>query len=450
MVSKRFAIFLALRFGLLVLTLLALTVLFTVPGYHAATLLTLGLIVVQIVEVLRFIAKTNRELVRFLDAARHADFSQRFDLDNMGAGFAELGLAFTDILKRFQHIRASQEYELRHLKAMVEHVPVPLISIHQQGQVTIWNNSAKRLFGTHHVSQLADFKQFGDEFAKQVSHLVPGERSLVVFSVDGMDHQLAISATQILYAGRQEMLVSMQDIQSELDSAQLQAWQELVRVLTHEIMNSITPIASLAKTAAELAQDARQKVQGDQVLSDQLADVCDASETVARRSDGLTQFVGSYRRLTRLPTPNKQRIYISELFAQVTKLSTQKWAAKGISLSMQIQPQNLQVEVDQGMVEQVLINLLQNAEQALQTIEQPQVLLSANLNLRGHVVIEVGDNGKGVADDISRKIFVPFYTTKREGSGVGLALTRQVMMAHGGSVKVGKSQLGGASFTLVF
>ena len=256
---------------------------------------------------MRFVSKTNAELVRFLDAARYADYSQRFDMSSLGSGFGELGSAFTDILERFQTVRSEQIEQQRHLKAIVEHVPVPLISISSDGLLTLWNNAARKLFGANHVTKLSDLIPFGEEFAKHLCSCKPGERRLVHFTIDGMEHQLSISATQILLTNTQETLVSMQDIQSELDIAQLQAWQDLVKVLTHEIMNSITPVASLAKTTVDLVADCKHKANTYPELSEDLQDISEAVETVARRSDGLIQFVSSYRQLTRLPTPNKSK-----------------------------------------------------------------------------------------------------------------------------------------------
>ena len=447
---KKFSLLIAVRTTFLMISLTAIVLLISTPGYHAATLLLAGLIIFQASEVFRFVSKTNSELARFLDAARYADFGQRFELKGMGAGFGELGLAFTDILKRFQDVRTGQEKQLRHLKAMVEHVPVPLMSVHQDGLVTLWNNSARRLFGTNHVTRLSDMAQFGEDFARHIAVIQAGERRLVTINVDDMEQQLTLSATQIIRPGSIERLISMQDIGSELDGVQLQAWQDLVRVLTHEIMNSITPVASLAKTAADLVEDAKSKVLDHPDVVEELDHVASAVSTVARRSDGLMQFVGSYRRLTRLPPPKKQEIKLGVFFKQVSTLAAQEWSDKNIKFNISVEPSALDVSADPDMIEQLLINLLLNAEQALSKTTNPEILLSAYLNKRGHVTIEVSDNGPGVPDDIANRIFVPFFTTKRDGSGVGLALTRQIMIAHGGNVKLKKSKNGGALFTLMF
>ncbi|MFT5675471.1 MAG: two-component system nitrogen regulation sensor histidine kinase NtrY [Paraglaciecola sp.] len=451
---RKFSLLIVLRTMLLIANLVVLTILLTTPGYHVASLVTFALLIFQCTNLLSFITKTNQELVRFLDAARYADFSQRFDLSTLGTGFGELGHAFSDILERFHSVRSSKEEELGHLKAMVEHVPVPILSIDSDGLLTLWNNAARKLFGTNEVTKLDDLLPFGEEFAQYLSSVQIGKKRLISFDIDGMEHQLSISATQILRANKQETLVSMQDIQSELDIAQLQAWQDLVRVLTHEMMNSITPVASLAKTAVDLVADTQSNalttVSDNPQLLEDLNDIAEAVNTVARRSDSLMQFVGNYRKLFRLPKPNKQPIKVSQLFDQVTRLSTQHWQEKNISLISNVHPAELEIGIDLGMVEQMLINLLQNAEHAVQGMDSAQVNISAFLNRRGHVVIEVSDNGSGIADDIGKKIFVPFFTTKKEGSGVGLALSHQVMLAHDGKIKFEQCDNGGALFRLTF
>lgn len=451
---KRFSLLIVIRTVLAMVTLVLLTQALTHQGYHASILLLSVILIFQFFEITRFISKTNAELVRFFDAIRHADFSQRFELKALGNGFDELGLTFTDILKRIQTMRSSQESELRQIKAIVEHVPVPLLSITNNGTVTLWNNSVRRLFGAHAITKIEDLSQFDSEFPKKLQSILAGERTLVNITIDDMEHRLIISATQIITATHRETLLSLQDIQSELAIAQLQAWQDLVSVLTHEIMNSITPVASLAKTAVDLLEDVQEKTKALPNITDEvheeLDDVLGAVQTVARRSDGLMQFVTSYRRLTRLPSPKRSTISVEKLFTNVTSLTSQELKTNGVNLTSSIIPSELDVNIDVDMIEQVLINLLQNAEQALNQSTSPQITMKASLNLRGHVVIEVSDNGDGIKQENMGQIFIPFYTTKKEGSGVGLALTRQVMIAHDGKVAVRNNSKGGATFSLIF
>jgi nitrogen fixation/metabolism regulation signal transduction histidine kinase len=199
-----------------------------------------------------------------------------------------------------------------------------------------------------------------------------------------------------------------------------------------------------------LVADCKLKANTYPELSEDLQDISEAVETVARRSDGLIQFVSSYRQLTRLPTPNKSRLNVATLFQQSCSLGTLQWHEKGIAVETNIEPSELEITVDKDMVEQVLLNLLQNAEHAVENCPSPKVSLNAFLNKRGHVVIEVSDNGKGIPDEIGNKIFVPFYTTKQHGSGVGLALTRQIMLAHGGAIKYEEKETGGTVFKMTF
>lgn len=300
---KRFSILIAVRITLIMVSIMGLLTLILNTGYVAAPLLVAGLLAFQCFEVFNFVSKTNRELTRFLDAARYADYSQRFELSGLGAGFDELGQVLSGILRRFHSIRATQEKELKYMRAMVEHIPVPLITIHDNERVVLLNNSARRLFGSHQISKLSDLEIFGSALIDHLEQINPGERRLVTIDIDGMAQQLSISSTQVIIGQQNEKLISLLDIQGELDRAQLDAWQDLVRVLTHEIMNSITPVASLAKTASDLVADTQTKITDHPELVEELDDVASAVSTVARRSDGLMNFVASYRQLTRLPAP---------------------------------------------------------------------------------------------------------------------------------------------------
>jgi len=450
MIFRRFVISLAIR---LVLTGVAMAIvvwLLLIPGYHSSLVLAAGALVLLIVDLWRYINRTNREVARFLDAARYADFSQRFYFKNDGSGFSALGDTFTDILDRMRERSTVQESEMRRSRALIEHIPVPLMTLHSDSSITLQNNAARRLFGSEHVTTLKDLRKFGFSFAESVETAVPGVRQLVTFSVEGIEYKLTLAATELIIGGHSERLISLQDIQTELDATQAEAWEDLVRVLTHEIMNSITPVTSLAATATDVVADVLDKVRDNQPIENDLVDLHDAIETVARRSDSLVQFVDSYRQITRLAPPEKKRIRLADLFETVVRLARAECPRDDTEFIVEVNPSELDVYADAVLLEPVLINLLRNAWQATESIDTPVIRLSGRLNRRHNVVVEVADNGPGIPADIATKIFVPFFTTREKGSGVGLALARQVMIAHGGFIRVNSNDGGGSVFSLTF
>jgi nitrogen fixation/metabolism regulation signal transduction histidine kinase len=450
MVFKRYLVMLVARLILVGLAMALVVWLLLKPGFHSSTLLSSIALVILVAELWRFVSRTNREVARFLDAVRFADYSQRFDFEKAGSGFADLGRTFTEIIEQLKSRRSGVESSLRHQRALVEHIPVPLLTVHPDDSLTLQNNAARRLFGAAHVTRVNDLRQFGESFTRAVDEAIPGDRELVRFAVEGVEYHLTLATTEVIIAGERERLISLQDIQSELDATQAEAWQDLVRVLTHEIMNSITPVTSLARTASDLVDDVVDEIGPDSPIAEELGDVQHAVATVARRSDSLMQFIDSYRQITRLAPPEKKRVALAGLFETVTRLAAAEWQDERVSLTSEVEPSGLYVYADRDLLEPVLLNLLRNAWQATQSVDQPAVRINGRMNRRGNTVIEIIDNGPGVPDEIANKIFVPFFTTREGGSGVGLALARQVMIAHGGFIRLGRNEGPGAVFSLTF
>ncbi len=450
MIFRRFVVALIARLVLAGAAMGLVVWLFLIPQYHISMAIAAAALTFIVAELWRYVSRTNREVARFLDAARYADYSQRFDFEGQGSGYHALGEAFSDILERMRARGTEQEAALRRATALIEHIPVPLMTVHADESITLQNNSARRLFGAEHVTQLKDLRRFGFSFAESVATAAPGVRQLVTFTVEGIEYKLTLATTELVIAGKSERLVSLQDIQSELDAIQAEAWEDLVRVLTHEIMNSITPVTSLAKTATDVVTDLANKVQAGEAVDEDLQDLQDAIGTVARRSDSLMQFVDSYRQITRLAPPEKKRIHLADLFETVVRLAKAECPREDVEFSIEVSPSELDVYADRDLLEPVLINLLRNAWQATEPADRAKVSVRGRFNRRHNVVIEIADNGTGVPASIASKVFVPFFTTKDGGSGVGLALARQVMIAHGGFIRLGSNDTGGATFSLTF
>lgn len=455
MIFSRFTFRLMLRLGFILTTLALLAFLITQTSFYAVTLLVTMVALFQIWALAKYVDRTNKELTRFLNSIRYQDFLQTFSIEHLGSSFADLNEAFDEVIMSFRDARSAKETQARYLQALVEHVPVALVTLHGDGKVDLLNNAARRLLNTATVKDIDALDAFGAVFQRDMAQAKAGERQLTRITSDGVERQLIMSTTQITIAGDAQRVVSLQDIQSELDASELSAWQDMVRVISHEIMNSITPIASLARTADQLVDELQpaKEVKSKKQASDReelVNDIHEAIRTVARRSEGLMGFVQSYRQLTQMPPPKMEKISLKSHFERLKQLMAAEWKGRGIAFHVSGAGDGMMLMADESLLDQTLINLLRNAADAACESAQPQVWLSTRLNDRGHPVIEVADNGAGIDDEIMEKIFMPFFTTKEKGSGVGLSLARQVMLVHKGAISAANREDGGAIFRLTF
>jgi two-component system nitrogen regulation sensor histidine kinase NtrY len=450
MTFRHFGLLIIVRLAVLSLGIAGFIYMFMNPRYHVATFLMFMIVLGLIYELWFFLNRINREVIRFLKSVRYADFSQSFEFEDDGTGFRKVGEAFTDTMERFKALRMTQETELTNLRAIINHIPVPLMTVKEDGTLSLLNNAARRLFGTSQLTKVDDLKQYGEDLYEQLRNCRAGEKRIVEISIDGIDMKLSLGLMEVTSNAGTERLFSLQDIGKELESTQLSAWQDLVRVLNHEIMNSITPVASLAQTTADIAEEVSLELEDNHPQKHEIEKISNAAKTMSRRAGNLMQFVSNFRQLTRLPKPKQKIISVQDVFNHVLRIAQAGSRNHRHKLMTEVTPSGLELNIDLEQIEQALINLLRNAEQALVNQKDGEIKLLAYLNQRGRITIEVCDNGPGIEEDILDKIFVPYFTTKTEGSGIGLALARQIMTYHGGFIRAANREEGGTSFKLTF
>jgi nitrogen fixation/metabolism regulation signal transduction histidine kinase len=432
---KRFDINCIIRVLLLSGTICLLAYLFVKTDFIAAAIFT-GLIAgCQIFSLIRYVSKTNRDLTRLLQSIKYSDFSQSFTNNLKSSGFKELHAAFTEVIKEFQRAKLEKEEHLRFLQTIVDHVGIGLIAFKPAGEVELLNSAAKKLLKIPRLGNIRALESVSPKLVQKLFELAPGGNDLVKLQQGDDLLQLSIYATGFVLHRQQLMLVAMQNIQNELEEEEMKSWQNLIRVLTHEIMNSITPIASLSSTAYGLLKDERE-CEVPESMNETIDDVRHAVNTIEKRSKGLLTFIENYRELTRIPKPEFKMVKIKDLFERVDHLMKDQFEANSINFYMKIDPQSLEITADPALIEQVLINLCNNALEAVNGVTRPRIELKAGTDGLGNPVIKVTDNGKGITEEVAEKIFIPFFTTKQQGSGIGLSLSRQIMRQHEGTLSV--------------
>jgi two-component system nitrogen regulation sensor histidine kinase NtrY len=446
MIYKRFSVDVFIRTALICLSAFVLIYVLTRTNFIATPFIIALLIVGQIYSLVHYVQKTNRDIARFFDSIKYSDFSQSFRANIKGSSFEELNRAFAEVIEEFRKARSEKEEHYRYLQIVVQHVGIGLMAFTQDGKVELMNTAAKKLLKVNAVNNVAELATASPALVATLREIKSGDKVLVRIAAENELSQLSIYATEFKLKEKHYTLVSLTNIQSELEEREMEAWQNLIRVLTHEIMNSVTPIISLSSTAGSLLEglgkDESKQETGDRKKEDSssdgetLQDVKGALDTISKRSEGLLHFVDDYRNLTRVPTPNFQTIKLVDLFARIEKLFSDRFHLRKIWYTFSTEPENLELTADPDLIEQVLINMVLNSISALSSTSSPTIKLSGKLDDRGGTMIQIADNGHGIPEDLQDKIFIPFFTTRKEGSGIGLSLARQIMRAHKGGISV--------------
>ncbi|MFZ6010101.1 MAG: sensor histidine kinase [Bacteroidota bacterium] len=418
------------------------------PNMLFAAILTLVIIILQLIEIFRFVSQTNRKLTRFLESVKYSDFISGFTSDNkLGKSFKDLNIAFNEVLEAFRKARSEKEEHWQYLNTVVQQVRTGILSYDIDGHVQLINANAKKFMGITSIKNIKELIQLNPKLYHAVNSVESGKSELYKGS---NELYLTIQATELRIRGIDVKLVTLQNIQPELQKQELEAWQNLTRVLRHEIMNSITPISSLTSTLREILDHDMEKKNGHFELKEEGADdLREGLSTIENRSKGLIKFIDAYREYTSLPKPNMATVRLKDLIEKVAQLMKTELKKTRISFHYECSSEYLTIQADIEMIEQVLINLLKNAIEALNEVQNPKLELTGRYD-ENAIKIEVTDNGPGIIKEALEHIFVPFYTTKRTGSGIGLSLSRQIMQMHNGSITVESEPDVKTVFTLKF
>jgi two-component system nitrogen regulation sensor histidine kinase NtrY len=446
---SRFYTGVALRTAALALTIVGIAWMIAQTRWYVTIGLITATALAQIVGLVRLATQSSREVARFLDAISFDDTSQSFSGLLADSAHSELGLAMTRVLTQLRLVRSEREEQARYFQTLIAHVPVALISADERGGVRLLNMAARRLFGTALV-ETRQFVRHGDSFAVGMESIRPGTAAILRMERPTGNLQLKVAATELAVGGIRHRLISLQNIESEMSAQEMVAWQTVIRVMAHEVMNSLTPVSSLSATAHELVTGVIEQLPADDPRTIALADAAEALETVTRRSQGLLHFVQNHRRLTKHLATQIEVAPVQRIFARLQRLLANDLAARDIQLTTTVEPETLEIAADIELLDQALINLVRNAIEALRDTPDGRIGLSARRDPDARVAIVVADNGPGIALDQRERIFVPFFTTKRQGSGVGLTLVRQIATAHGATVDVSSTPGGGATVSIRF
>ena len=438
--------------GRIIVTGLVMAFMFYALGqekWYAATGVSALIVILLMVDLFRFIDRSNREFANLLEALKQQDFTTSYSGKFYEKSFRDLESSFNEILDQYRGARMDQAAQYQYLQTVIEHINIALVCFNNAGKVFLFNQAAAVLFRKAKVENLEPLKSIHPTLHQLMVNLRAGQREVIKINREGELLQLSVHVTEFRVRQEKFKLVSLQNIRQELEEQELDSWQKLIRVLTHEIMNSVTPVSSLSAAINEMLTDEEgRRRELDTISRDDLDDMYSSLETIEERSKGLLNFVSDYKHLTRLPKPVFEDISVEFLLNHMHRLFKKDMATENIDYHVQVPAHQMTICADSMMIQQVLINLIKNAMEAVREREEKSIVLSAE-SRNEKVIIHVRDNGKGIDAEDLEKVFIPFYTTKKKGSGIGLSLSKQIMRLHKGSIHF-QSDESGTVFNIEF
>jgi nitrogen fixation/metabolism regulation signal transduction histidine kinase len=417
--------------------------------WYVTTIVSIIISISLLVEIIRYAEKYKRGLSEFLISIKSRDFTSLSSLIFDSSTKDILHDAYKTIQNEFKNIRIDKEIQFHFLKTMIEHIKIALFSFDENGNIQFINKTASLLLNVKENHNIIKIKNADTKLYKLIKNLKSEENELIKLKINDTLQHLSVHATEIKTYNNTIKLISFQNIKQELEYQELESWQKLIRVLTHEIMNSVTPISSLSNAINETLDETKgDKNQLSNISDDDFTDIISSLKTIETRSKGLLKFVSSYKQLTRIPKPDIKEINLVELLNHCGTLLNQKFNELNIDFRIQSESDVITCFADYDQIEQVIINLLINAIDAVKSIRNPEIEIKVISKDQNKCQIIISDNGIGIDTETLEKIFIPFYTTKKEGSGIGLSLSRQILRLHKGSINVNSEKNKGTKFIL--
>lgn len=411
-------------------------------AYYGTTILLGMLIVALLIIVLRRQFSIYDVFMDFVESTRHRDFTRFYVTSKRDKTKRKIHEAFNQINATFKEISVSKELQYQYLNQIVNMLDTAIFTYYPDKDKVIWMNEAFRiLFDIPYVGKFSSLKKRNNELFETISSLNIGQQHIEAVSSSKGKVKLLMQLSELQTQEGRCQIVVFQNVNEAIDETETRAWQKLLRVLTHEIMNSIAPISSLAETMS--VQLERKQ------LTEDLEDIRVGVDTIKNRSEGLLKFAKSYRTINKIDKPQLQDIAVSEMFETIYQLLEPTFIQKNIEVDLILKPTRMRLHADANLIEQVLINLILNAMEAVKDAPSPYISISA-IERSGRVQLSVTDNGVGMDTELMENIFTPFFTTRKSGSGVGLTLSKQIMLIHRGNILVESKQGKGSTFSLQF
>jgi nitrogen fixation/metabolism regulation signal transduction histidine kinase len=436
MISRRLYLNILIRLLLILAISILLGFLIARHESFRYLILCLVIIIIMAVSLISYLNGTNKKIMLFFDSVRNDDSTLSFATVEKNRTLREIYKSMNKVNHQIQQLKIENRKQEQYFQILIEHIATGIITFDNEGFVIHANAPARRLLSTEVLTHLKQIERRDQKLFSAIKSIRPHERRLIAYTSEFGEIQLSLKATSFRTDNKELIILSIQDIKNELDEKELESWMKLIRVLMHEIMNSIAPITSLSESLVRIYTDSGVAVSPEKVTSGTISTTLQGLNVIKEQGKGLMSFVESYRKLTRIPEPEKKVFPIEDLITRLKILYGSMHNIEKAELSVALKNPGIELLADQNLISQVLVNLLKNALEANENNPAPVIRIVAGLDLNNRPEVCVIDNGPGITPEHLDEIFVPFFTTRQNGSGIGLSISRQIMKMHGGNLKV--------------